>query len=267
MRIETHRTRRRHGSRLECLCNPSVRGWRAAYRSRTLGLRQGQAHRRPPIPGVHNPRKKVKAVEPWVAFGIEYQGHRFIETVTDEYLPESFLRAFSKVVSLHGDGGSDYVTWSVYVKGEVSYRSHCTFALGDLLIPTKLFGVHLVALSNWAGFGRSPVDLSGDQYALDEVPPLQPSAFAVEPVSFEPKMEIAGTSDALYEAQRSGDLEARIRYGIAMIQRFERPDEGLAVIEGWNVIEFRSGKGYLDLPDGPLKEAAAAWVRIFSLFE
>lgn len=194
---------------------------------------------------------------PWVAFAIEYDAYGQPYPATDDDLEESFFQVFSQLVSLEGNGHGDSVAITGYRNGMIAHNELVSTFVGDLLPYMERFGFDVAALCRWAGFCVNPPMLSGERYVFDEVPALEASRLAVQPISLVPKVELPGSVDELTAAVASGGLEDRMRLGIALIQSRTEVYAGFRLLD-----DLQSEQAYEDLADGPLKQATEAWVTL-----
>lgn len=186
----------------------------------------------------------VGSGECWVAFGIEHQGWRFLEPVSDDDLPAAFFGAFEALVSMHGNSNSDYVTATLYASGTPRIRENTTFGVADLLPLLPRMGFNLMALCQWANFGISGAELSGVSYPLQApIPPIDGASFSAEPVSIKPSFVVSGSFDALWDAHEQGTPHATGELALWMYQTGDDIGEGIYMME--DVLN--------KLEEGPLK--------------
>ncbi|MCB9669822.1 MAG: hypothetical protein H6734_10160 [Alphaproteobacteria bacterium] len=168
----------------------------------------------------------VRGGEPWVAFGIEHQGWRYVEPVSDDDLPPSFFGAFTRLVSVYGASNTDSVLVTQYVRGTPRIQRDTCY--GASLLPlVNVLGFDVVSLGSWGGFGINPPELSGDCHPLDAVPPLDGSARTCAPLP--DPLAITESLEEL-EAAAGGSPEARARWALALVYREVDVYEGMDVL-------------------------------------
>ena len=167
----------------------------------------------------------VAGSDPWVAFGIEHKTSGYFGPANQDDLKSSFFSAFERMVSLTGDGNSDWVVLRPYVQGQLRVRKHTTF--GFALYPwCKTLGFNLMGLARFGNFGINGAGFRGDSYPLKgALPTLDPAAFKAPSIPAE--LKITESTDVLYEASREGGTLAEARFALALIYRMEDPGEGI----------------------------------------
>lgn len=169
----------------------------------------------------------VESGEPWVAFGIEHQGWRYIEPVSDEDLPQSFFAHFEQLVSLYGSSNTDSVFVTRYVRGSARLRQDTCYGI-SLLPLIDTLGFDVVRLGHYGGFGISPPELSGTEYPLSEpVPSLEAqSTFLPLPA----RLQIPESNEELSAAASEGPIQSA-RWGLAMVYRNIDSYEGIDLLD------------------------------------
>lgn len=165
--------------------------------------------------------------EPWVAFGIEHQGWRYVEPVSDDDLPPSFFAAFTRLVSVYGASNTDSVFVTQYVRGQPRLQRDTCYGV-SLLPLVRSLGFDVVGLGSWGGFGINPPELSGECFPLSQpLPDFLPSAYACAPL--EEPLAIPEPLDALEAASGEGPT-AKARWALALVYRGIDPYTGLDVL-------------------------------------